>query len=363
MPRMPIAVVSLLIAFQAGWCPPAWAAAVEKVLAEINQLPADQRQKRLEDGARKEGRLSWYSNANLDQMRHLADGFMKRYPEIKIEYWRGGGNRVTDRVLLEHRAGKLDADIVGMPFEAGLSIKNAGVWARYHSPESKYYSKMFFDPEGYWHSSHLAISVIGYNTNLVRMEEAPKDYPDLLSPKWKSEISIDTEPERVVMGWLIKWGEQKTRNFLKGVMQNGAIPRRGKTLQTQLLCGGEFKIALDLLAARVAQYRNDLRCPSALVFPNPTVGTVANLDGITTAAQRPHAAALFIDYILGADGSKILANTGRIVGRKGVKSRYEELSNLEEKNIPLLLIAPEAAQKLADATQQIVAEILIRRQF
>lgn len=336
---------------------------VEELLAEINKLAPPERQKRLEEGARREGLVNFYSNENLDLLKSYADGFMKRHPFVKADFWRGSGTRLVDRILLEHRAGKLDADFISVPFEAGILVKRAGVWAPYRSPELRHYSKMFADEKGYWHSTHINIAIIAYNSKQVRREEAPKDYPDLLNPKWKGELSIDLEPERALMGWLVAWGEGKTRDFLKKLMRNGMVVRRGHTQQIQLLCGGEFKIGVELYAYRVAQFKYERKCPIGFSFPNPTPGSTGSLGGINRGAPHPHAAALFADFALSAEGSKILAGTGRIPGHREVKSAYEEVSQLEQKGIPLLLVPPERADELGDVAKKIMEEILVRRQF
>jgi len=336
---------------------------VEETLSEINKLPPGERQRRLEEGAKREGALQFYSNENLDLLQKQAEGFMKRYPSVKADFWRGSGTRLVDRVLLEHRSAKLDADVVNVPFEAGMALKQEGVWALYRSPETKNYSKMFFDEKGFWHSSHINIAVIAYNTKMVKQEEAPKDYPDLLHPRWKGDLSIDLEPDRALMGWLVAWGEEKTRDFLKRLMRNGMMVRRGHTQQIQLLCGGEFKIGVELYAYRVAQFKYERKCPAAMSFPNPTPGSVGSLAGINRNAPHPHAAALFSDFVLSAEGSKILASTGRIPGHRDVKSIYGEVNELEKKKVPLLLVPPEKADELGDVAKKIMEEILVRKQF
>lgn len=364
MRKVPIFVLIFVISLT-WFCSPSSAQGrkAEEILSEINKLSPAERQKRLEGGARREGQMKFYSNENLDLLKAYADGFMKRYPFVKADFWRGSGTRLVDRVLLEHRAGKLDADYVSVPFEAGVAVKRAAVWGRYHSPELRNYSKMYSDQEGYWHSTHINIAVIAYNTKQVKADEAPKDYPDLFNPKWKGELSIDLEPDRALMGWLAAWGEEKTRDFLKKLMRNGMMVRRGHTQQIQLLCGGEFKIGVEFYAYRVAQFKYERKCPIDFSFPNPTPGSVGSLGGINRSAPHPHAAALFADFILSAEGSKILAGTGRIAGHKEVKSVYEEVSQLEQKGVPLLLVSPEKADEQGNVARKIMEEILIRKQF
>ena len=336
---------------------------VEELLAEINKRTPAERQSRLEEGARREGAVMFYSNENIDLLKKYADGFMKKYPFVKADFWRGSGTRLVDRLLLEHRAGKLDADVVNVPFEAGILLKREGVWAPYRSPEMRNYSKMFSDEKGYWHASHVNVAIIAYNTRQVKAEEAPKDYPDLLNPKWKGDLSIDLEPERALMGWLVAWGEQKTRDFLRKLMRNGMVVRRGHTQQIQLLCGGEFKIGVELYAYRVAQFKHERKCPAAISYPNPTPGSTGSLSGINRNAPHPHAAALFSDFVLSAEGAKILASTGRIPGHKEVKAIYEEVSQLEQKGVPVLLVSPEKADEWGNVARKMMEEILVRRPF
>src|ERR1043166_208328 len=90
---------------------------VEEILAEVNRLTPSERQKKLEDGARKEGSLKFASNESLDRIQVLHSAFAARYPFIKMESSREPGLRGVTRILLEHRAGRLDIDVIGLPFE------------------------------------------------------------------------------------------------------------------------------------------------------------------------------------------------------------------------------------------------------
>jgi hypothetical protein len=100
-----------------NFAPPARAATVEEVLAGINKLPAKERQRRLEEGAKKEGNLVVYSNQGVETIQEYAEGFRKKYPFVKIETSRLQGAKGLDRILLEHRVGKLPADVVGVDFD------------------------------------------------------------------------------------------------------------------------------------------------------------------------------------------------------------------------------------------------------
>jgi iron(III) transport system substrate-binding protein len=177
---------------------PAWSASAEDLLAEINKLPIQERQRRLEEGAKKEGSLTVYSNQGFETIRAYSEGFGKKYPFVKIDSTRLQGNKGLERILLEHRIGKLEADVAGVDFDNITELLKGGVLGRYDSPEKKYYAGQFWDKDGRWYVTDYTLVVIGYNSKLVKSAEAPKSYTDLLNPRWKNDISIDTEPEQAV---------------------------------------------------------------------------------------------------------------------------------------------------------------------
>jgi iron(III) transport system substrate-binding protein len=342
---------------------PAFAASAEDLLAEIHKLPANERQRRLEEGAKKEGSLTVYSNQGLETIRAYSEGFGKKYPFVKIDSTRLQGNKGLERMLLEHRIGKLEADVAGVDFDNITELLKGGVLGRYDSPEKKYYAGQFWDKEGLWYVTDYTLVVIGYNSKLVKSAEAPKSYADLLNAKWKNDISIDTEPEQAVFTWLLDWGEAKTIEYMKALMKNGAVPRRGHTLQVQLLCSGETKIAVEVYPARIAQMKHEKGCPIEMVFPNPTPGSLGSHAGITKSARHPHAAALYLDFILSAEGATALAKNGGLPARKGVKGAYEEVSNLDEKGIRMILVGPDKMPVVKDKGYKLIEEIIIRKQI
>jgi iron(III) transport system substrate-binding protein len=353
-----VAIAFTLLFVLCGMLSVAQSASVEALLGEINKLPPQQRQKRLEEGARKEGRFKFYGISAATLLDAYTRGFMKKYPFIKAEFWRGSGNKLVFRTLTEHRTGQLDTDAVLVGTENVMALKRSGIWARYHSLESEHFSSQYTDKDGYWHADSLGVAAIAYNNRLVRKEEAPRGYDDLLDPKWKGNLSIDLEPERALMAWLTAWGEQKTRAFVEGLMKNGAVVRRGHTLQAQLLCAGEFKIAVEIYPDGLLRMKQG-GCPASLVFPNPTPAHISGAIGIYANTPHPHAAALFIDFMKSIEGAKILASTGRISGRKGVKPLYDELANLEERGISVLVVGPEQSEKVSKPMEKIMKELLV----
>ncbi len=331
----------------------------ETLLNEVNRLSAAEREKRIIEGAKKEGGVVVYSSENVTLLQRYEVAFAKKYPFLKAEYWRAGGDRVGTRVLTESRAGKLQADLVGLAFDVVNEIKAAGILARYASPERKFYADVFKDAEGYFTPTNLIHAVIGYNTKLVSPREAPKDYPDLLSSSWKGSLTIDTEPSRALMGWLKAWGEERTRKYLEGLARNGVTVTRGHTLQTQLLCAGEYKVAVELYLYTAAQMKR-AGCPINIVYPNPTTVASAQSWAVPVTAPHPHAAALLLDFLLSAEGAEIVAEHGRIPARSGVKPKYETLNQLASGTVPIQVLSSEDAHRLRHSADKLLKDIVLR---
>ncbi len=360
-----MSVVMVVVGMVGGLAGDSRGATVEEALAAINKLPVKERQRQLESGAKKEGNLVVYSNQGVDTIQEYANGFRKKYPFIKVETARLQGAKGLDRILLEHRVGKLSADVVGVDFDNIEELMKAGVQARYDSPEKKNFSSQFYDKDSRWYVAEYTLIVIAYNTDLVKASEAPKSYQDLLNPKWKNDISIDTEPEQMVFAMMLEWGETKTAEYLKALMRNGAVPRRGHTLQVQLLCSGETKIAAEVYPPRVMQMKYEKKCPIAMVFPNPVPGSLGSHTGIAKTAKNPHAAALYIDFMLSEDGVvSLVKGGGTIPTRNGAKAGWQEILNaLDNKKLRKVLVGHEKMGELKDKGFKMMDDIIVRKQL
>jgi iron(III) transport system substrate-binding protein len=340
--------------------PGAAAANSETLLNDLNRLSPAEREKKLIEGAKKEGGVVVYSSENVTLLQRYEAAFAKRYPFVKAEFWRAGGDRVGTRVMTESRAGKLQADLLGLAFDVVNEIKSTGLLTRYASPERKFYADAFKDAEGYFTPTNLIHAVIGYNTKLVLPRDAPKDYPDLLTPSWKGHLSIDTEPSRALMGWLKTWGEERTRNYLQGLARNDITVTRGHTLQTQLLCAGEYKAGVELYLYTAAQMQR-AGCPLNIVYPNPTTVASAQSWSVPVSAPHPHAAALLLDFLLSAEGAEVTADAGRIPARSGVKPKFETLNQLASGTVPIQVLSTEDAQRFRPTADKLLKEIVLRR--
>ena len=129
----------------------------------------------VEESAKAEGVVVLYSSLNNEQIVTLVDAFKKKYPLIKPSFYRATSERVLQRALTEAKAGRYAVDVLtAAGFQLQL-MKEAGLTQKFVPAESSAYGEGFKDPEGHWISVHSLLNVIGYNTQLVRANEAPKN--------------------------------------------------------------------------------------------------------------------------------------------------------------------------------------------
>ena len=124
----------------------------------------------------------------IDLSKPVLDAFTKEYPFIKGELVRAGNEQITNRIFNETRAGKWVFDLLSIS-TIDLFVER-GLLAPYLSPERDAYVNEFKDPKGLWTSVYNSNLVLMYNTRLVRDKDAPRDYGDLLDPKWKGKIAV-----------------------------------------------------------------------------------------------------------------------------------------------------------------------------
>ena len=107
--------------------------------------------------------------------------------------------------------------------------------------------------------------------------------------------------------------------------------------------------------------KHERGCPVEIVYANPVSGAVTPT-ALARLAPYPHAAALFMDFVLSEEGQKIIVESGRVPTRKGVKAKYEGISNLYEKGVPIVFVTPEDAERWEKVSSRLVNEVLIRKQ-
>jgi iron(III) transport system substrate-binding protein len=268
------------------------------------------------EAAKKEGTVSYYTTMTLSQSKKVVDKFQEKYPFIKPELFRGGGDEVLNRILNEYRGGLNAWDVVSTRGDSVLTLRDAKLITSYRSPESKFVSKDMVDDEGYWTAYYVNPYVLGYNTKMVKKEEAPKTYEQLLDPKWKDKkISIDDSAYGLLAGLIHAWGKEKAVDYFKKLATQEPVVQRGNTNRVQLTMAGEFPLIVAY--APTIQRETSKGHPMDWV-PLEPVPVQVNPMMLAAKAPHPNAGKLFIDFLLSKTGQKMLVGFRRIPVREDV---------------------------------------------
>src|SRR6201996_9122190 len=147
--------------------------------------PAEAITPALIDAAKKEGTVVLYSAMDLPVGEKLGKAFEAAYPGISVQIERSGSERLFQRVGQEFSSNIHAADLINSSDAAHfIPWKKSGWLQPFVSDDiAKYFPEQYRDPDGMFATSRLWLSTIAYNTNLVKPEDAPKSYAELLDPK------------------------------------------------------------------------------------------------------------------------------------------------------------------------------------
>lgn len=297
-----------------------------EVLAKVNKLSPDKRRQALIEGAKAEGQVTWYSSIQAVQIGPIAAAFTKRFPFIEVNRYRVSGQKQIVKIQSEARADRHEVDVINGNSEVAYSLKQLGLLDPYESPERQAYAPAYKDKAGYFTPTYVIPVILGYNTQLVKPDQLPKSYNDLLDPKWKGKMFLDTEEFPMYFIMTKFWGREKAQQYMKKLAQQKLRLVRGRTSQLQLLIAGENALAVALHGHSVLDFK-EKGAPVDWAILDPFFAK-ANMAMLAKRAPHPHAAALFMDWLL-EEGQSVITSFGRVSARKGIKQRFPEMVEKE----------------------------------
>lgn len=297
--------------------------AVEKLYAELNALPAAERQKRLEDGAKKEGKLNFIHTWRGALARNHLRLFEKRYPFLNIEMVDIGSQDAAERLVAEETVGRHLTDVVSLAVADMNEILAKDLSAHYPTPAANLIYdryKSFLDPQNRWLPFYWTEHGISYNPTMIAAADAPKDWMDLCKPVFKGQVSFDPFEVRFLAGLWNVMGEQKLGEWLKCIGENKPIIQRGHTQRLNLMIAGDHAAQGDNYMYFGVQQK--LKNPSIAFAPVWSATMPATIGAMIINANTPHpyASALLVDWVLSEESQKYTASQFR--GPVGYKHPY-----------------------------------------
>jgi ABC-type Fe3+ transport system substrate-binding protein len=313
------AVVSLISSKQL-----ALAASVE----DVALLKASNREKILIEGAKKEGKVNFYTGLIVDQVvRPVKDAFEKEYPFLQIEFFRGNSERVAQKVLTEYQAKRYEVDVISGS-AATTMVQRAGYMQRFYSPHLAEYPPELKDAKGFWGSTNVYFMTLGYNTRSVKASELPKTYEDLLHPRWKGQAMWSTSrgsgAPQFIGNIFITMGQEAGKAYvqkLKG--QNIAKSTASARQILDLVIAGEYPLAIQIFNHH-AYISKTAGAPVEWQALEPVTAT-NNSIGLAKNAPHPHASMLFLDFVLSKKGQRVFQQSNYLPAHPEIPALQADL--------------------------------------
>jgi len=307
-----------------GLVPSSAAATVE----EIALMSRADRQKVLIEGAKKEGKISWYTTLIVDQVvRPVKDAFEKEYPFLQVEFFRGNAERLVQKMLAEYQAKRYDVDIIDGTVSPTM-VRRAGYLQRFYSPVLAEYPADLKDPQGYWGTTNLYFFATGYNTKMVKLNEIPKTYEDLLNPRWKGQMMWSTSRGSgapIFVGTILNtMGQEAGKTYLQRLKaQNIAKSTASNRQVLDLTIAGEYPLALQIFNHH-AYISKTAGAPVDWMPHEPVTATIQTI-ALAKNSPHPHAAMLLIDFAMSEKGQKVFQQSNYLPSHPKVPAKQIDL--------------------------------------
>jgi iron(III) transport system substrate-binding protein len=272
------------------------AAALAVAQGDIATYQGADRQQRLVDGAKKEGRVNVYNSAPVKDMAVLSAAFEKKYG-IRVNVWRASSEDILQRTIAESRGGRFEVDVFETNGPEMEALSREKILREVRSPYQADLMPEAITKHREWTGTRLNIFALAYNTKLVRKDELPKSWDELLNARWKGRLGIESSDHDWFASVIGELGEAKGVRLFKDVFaRNGVSVRTGHTLLANLVASGEVPLALTVYNYHVEQLKNGGAPVDWFVIP-PAFARPQGV-GIARRAPNPHAAVLFYDFLL-----------------------------------------------------------------
>lgn len=299
--------------------------------------------------ARKQREVVIYTSLNLKDSVPLTEAFEKK-TGLRTQLWRASSEKVLQRAITEARAGRFSCDILETNGPEMEAMYRENLLEEFHSPHFRDLPAGGFPKHRHYVADRFNFFTIGYNTNLVKPEEVPNSYEDLVHPRWAGRVGLEGSDVDWFGAIVKSMGEEKGLAMFRKLAENKPQIRTGHTLMAELVAGGEIPLAATLYNHNVER----LIVKGAPVKWKPIQPTFGrpNSIGVARQAPHPHAAMMFADFMLSKEGQTILKERNRVPASLAVDTHLNKF--------PFQMIDPVITLDENDKWEKLWSELFLK---
>jgi iron(III) transport system substrate-binding protein len=264
------------------------------------------------EAARKEGKVVWYTSVDLPIAEKIAKSFEAKYSGVAVRVERAGAERVFQRIGQEYASNIHAVDVTNSSDAAHVIVWKRDGWLAAHVPEdvAKFYPAEHKDADGMFASFRVWVSIIAYNSKLVKPEDVPKSFADLLDPKWAGKIvkahpgysgTIMTATYQMSrdLGW--DYFEKLAKQRIMQVQSSADPPKK--------LALGERAVMVDGNEYNIFQLKESGQ-PVEPVYATEGSPLIIGPNAVFKAAPNPNAARLLNSYMFSVEAQQLIVDAG-----------------------------------------------------
>jgi len=266
--------------------------------------------------------VNLYSSMADKDLRTLIAEFEQR-SGIRVNVWRSTKERIARRVISEARAGRYEVDVIHNASPEMEALHRERLLRPVDSPLHQELIPQAVAPHREWAGPRVYLYVQAYNTRVVTQADLPRTYADLLAPRWKGRVAIESKEQEWFHALVQSMGEAEGLKYFRALAANGLQLRRiDQAMLTKMVISGDVPLALALYSDLPDEARRK-GAPIARIELAPTIATTDAI-GIAARAPHPDAARKLYDFML-SDGLMRMAQIGHLVSRRGMAPELERL--------------------------------------
>ena len=264
----------------------------------------------LVEAARKEGRAVWYAAMDLPVAERMARGFEAKYSGVAVRIERTGSERQFQRLAQEYAANVFAADVIHASDASHFVAWKRNGWLAPFVPEevARYFAPEHRDPDGGYATARVSVVSLGYNTDLVKPQDAPRGFVDLLHPRWQNRI-VKAHPSYsgTIMTSTFQIARELGWDYFEKLARQKVLQVQSAVDPPNKLALGERQVMADGNDFNLIQHKEAGK-PVEVVYPVEGAPLIVCPNGVLKGAPNPNAARLLQSYILSREGQQLLCD-------------------------------------------------------
>jgi iron(III) transport system substrate-binding protein len=263
------------------------------------------------------GKLTIYAALSARSMEVILPAFLKRFPGVTLDHIDATADQLLARISTEARGGRVLGDVFGGALPYMAQITDQKLLAPLALPEAAAYPAHM--KSEFWVATDTQFYIAGWNTNLVKKGEEPRNFEDLAHVRWKNSLMAEPRDYQMLIGLAKrKYGsDDKAIDLLRKIAANQVEFHKGHSQLAEFLVAGQRPVCFTCYAHHFPP-RVKKGAPIQPLL-SEGVGEVGGAVSVLKGAPHPNAALLWARWAVSEEGQRVYAQAGETPAHPNVE--------------------------------------------